>query len=160
MTRAPAPATAFDPAFVATISRIFEQKTSFNRALGLAVTSIAPSRAACRLAMRPEFVGPPGSARLHGGVISASLDAIAGLAVMAEIAARHADEPVPQRLARFVHVGTIDLHVDFLRPATGVQFEARAEVVQMGARVASIRMEFLASDGALLATGTASYIVA
>jgi acyl-coenzyme A thioesterase PaaI-like protein len=35
----------------------------------------------------------------------------------------------------------------------------RAEVMRLGSRVASTRMEFLGADGKLLSTGAAAYIV-
>ena len=38
-------------------------------------------------------------------------------------------------------------------------FELRAEVMRLGSRVASTRMEFLSADGTLLSTGAAAYIV-
>jgi acyl-coenzyme A thioesterase PaaI-like protein len=98
-------------------------------------------------------------ALIHGGVISAGLDAMGGLAVMAAIGARHMDEPVMQRLQRFGKLGTIDMRVDYLRPGISEYFELRAEVLRLGSRVATTRMEFLASDGKLLSTGSAAYIV-
>jgi uncharacterized protein (TIGR00369 family) len=109
--------------------------------------------------MRPELIGHFTHQRLHGGVISATLDAVAGLAVMAAIGARHMDEPVDARLLRFIKLGTIDLRVDYLRPATGPRFTAQASVLRLGSRVASTRMEFLDSEGKLLSTGAAAYIV-
>jgi acyl-coenzyme A thioesterase PaaI-like protein len=92
-------------------------------------------------------------------VISAGLDAMGGMAVMAAIGARHMDETPAQRLHRFAKLGTIDLRVDYLRPGIGEWFELRAEVMRLGSRVASTRMEFLGSDGKLLSTGSAAYIV-
>ena len=80
-------------------------------------------------------------------------------AVMAAIAAKHMDEPVPQRMQRFARLGTIDLRVDFLRQGIGEVFGVRAEVLRLGSRVASTRMEFVAADGTLLSTGAAAYIV-
>jgi len=93
-------------------------------------------------------------------VISATLDAMGGLAVMAAIGARHLDEPVDARLARFGKLGTIDLRVDYLRPATGPRFTTTAHVLRLGSRVASTRMEFMDTTGKLLSTGAAAYIVA
>ena len=69
------------------------------------------------------------------------------------------DETIAQRLARFSRVGTIDLRVDYLRPGIGERFELSAEVIRIGSRVASARMEFRGEDGTLLSTGTADYIV-
>ena len=151
--------TTFEPEFVEGVKAIFEEKVVFNRVLGLRITSVTPQRVTGRIDMRPDLVGHFAYHRLHGGVISAGLDAMAGLAVMAALGARHMDEPVQQRLARFARVGTIDLRVDYLRPAIGDRFDMWAEVMRIGSRVASTRMEFHAADGTLLSTGTAAYIV-
>ena len=151
--------TTFEPEFVEGVKAIFEEKVVFNRVLGLKITSVTPQRVTGRIDMRPDLVGHFAYHRLHGGVISAGLDAMAGLAVMAALGARHMDEPVPQRLARFARIGTIDLRVDYLRPAIGERFAMWAEVMRIGSRVASTRMEFHAEDGTLLSTGTAAYIV-
>jgi uncharacterized protein (TIGR00369 family) len=78
---------------------------------------------------------------------------------MAAIGARHLDEPIATRMARFSKFGTIDLRVDYLRPGTGPHFTARAEVMRLGSRVASTRMEFFDAQGRLLSTGAAAYIV-
>lgn len=96
---------------------------------------------------------------VHGGVISAGLDAMGGLAVMAAIGARHMDEPPAQRLHRFGKLGTIDLRIDYLRPGIGSHFTLRAEVLRLGSRVASTRMEFFGPDGTLMSAGAAAYIV-
>ena len=69
------------------------------------------------------------------------------------------DEPPEQRLQRFLKLGTIDLRVDYLRPGLGEAFELRAEVLRLGSRVASTRMEFLGADGKLLSSAAAAYIV-
>ena len=78
---------------------------------------------------------------------------------MAAIGARHMDETPLQRLQRFAKLGTIDLRVDYLRPGIGESFELRAEVLRLGSRVASTRMEFLGADGTLLSAAAAAYIV-
>jgi len=149
----------FEPEFVAGLTKIFDEMIPFNRVLGLKITSLAPDGVRGRIDMRPELIGHFISQRLHGGVISAGLDAMAGVAVMAAIGARHMDEAPMQRLHRFGRLGTIDLRIDYLRPATGDHFELRANVMRLGSRVATARMEFLGADGTLLASGAAAYIV-
>jgi len=155
----PAEATEFEPEFIAGLKTIFEDLVVFNHLLGLKIASLRPDRVAGRLAMRPELVGHFAYNRLHGGVVSACLDAMGGLACMAAIGARHMDEAPEARLHRFAKLGTIDLRIDYLRPAIGDHFELRAEVLRLGSRVASTRMEFLGADGKLLCTGAAAYIV-
>jgi uncharacterized protein (TIGR00369 family) len=149
----------FEPEFITGVKKIFEEMIVFNRILGLKVTSIAPTQVKARIDMRNDLVGHYAYNRIHGGVISAGLDGLGGLAVMVAIGARHMDESVAQRLQRFAKLGTIDLRVDYLRPGIGEWFELRAEVMRLGSRVASTRMEFLGSDGKLLSTGSAAYIV-
>jgi uncharacterized protein (TIGR00369 family) len=152
-------AIEFEPEYVDGLRKIFEEMIVFNQILGLKVTSIAADRASGRIEMRRELIGHYSHNRIHGGVISASLDAMGGLAVMAAIGARHMDETPAQRLHRFGKLGTIDLRIDYLRPGIGEHFEIRAEVLRLGSRVATTRMEFLSADGRLLSTGTGAYIV-
>jgi uncharacterized protein (TIGR00369 family) len=149
----------FEPEFVLGLTRIFEENIVFNKTLGLKITGITAQRVTGRIVMRPELVGHYSFNRVHGGVISAGLDAMGGLAVMAAIGARHMDEAPLQRLHRFSKLGTIDLRIDYLRPGISESFELRAEVMRLGSRVASTRMEFLGADGKLLSTGSAAYIV-
>lgn len=152
-------APAFEPEFVAGLTQMFEERIPFNAVLGLRIDSLAGSGVTGHLAMRPELIGHYAHQRLHGGVISATLDAMAGLAVMAAIGVRHLDEPPAERLRRFGKLGTIDLRIDYLRPAIGARFRLRAEVLRLGSRVASTRMEFADGEGKLLATGSSAYIV-
>jgi acyl-coenzyme A thioesterase PaaI-like protein len=69
------------------------------------------------------------------------------------------DEAPLQRLHRFSKLGTIDLRIDYLRPGIGDHFDMKAEVLRLGSRVATTRMEFLGADGKLLSTGVGTYIV-
>lgn len=149
----------FEPEFIAGLTKIFEQLIPFNRVLGLKITSVKADGVIGRIDMRPELVGHYVAKNLHGGVISAGLDAMGGIAVMAASGARHMNEPPAQRLHRFGKLGTIDLRIDYLRPAAGDYFELRANVLRLGSRVATVRMELLGSDGTLRASGAAAYIV-
>ena len=149
----------FEPEFITGLKAIFEEKIVFNQVLGLKITSLTPALVTARIDMRPELVGHFSFNRIHGGVISAGLDAMGGLAAMAAIGARHMDETPEQRLHRFAKLGTIDLRIDYLRPGISEYFELRAEVLRLGSRVASTRMEFRAADGKLLSTGAGAYIV-
>ena len=149
----------YNPTFIAGLKAIFEERIVFNQVLGLKITSLKPERVTARIDMKPQLVGHYSYNRVHGGVISAGLDAMGGLACMAAIGARHMDESPEQRLHRFGKLGTIDLRIDYLRPGIGEFFELRAEVMRLGSRVASTRMEFLGPDGKLLSCGSAAYIV-
>lgn len=150
---------AFEPEFVSGLRTIFEQHISFNKVLGLVIDELQADTVRGHIRMKPELVGHYAHNRLHGGVMAAALDALGGLACMAAIGARHLDEPPAQRLHRFGKLGTIDLRIDYLRPAIGERFLMTAQVLRLGSRVASTRMECLGADGKLLSTGSAAYIV-
>src|SRR5512133_2066948 len=149
----------FEDEFVVGLKKVFEEMIVFNQVLGLKITSLKPALVTGRIDMKRELIGHFSFNRIHGGVISAGLDAMGGLAVMAAMGARHMDETPLQRLQRFSKLGTIDLRIDYLRPGIGEHFELRAQVMRLGSRVASTRMEFLGADGKLLSTGAGAYIM-
>jgi uncharacterized protein (TIGR00369 family) len=143
----------------AALKELFEHRITFNQTLGLQIESVRPGDVRARLPMRPELVGHFAFGRLHGGVISATLDAMGGLALMVETCERHAHEPMMTVLQRFSRVGTIDLRVDFLHQGIGKHFIASAEVTRLGGRVGSTQMKMVNEAGTLIATGAAAYIV-
>ena len=155
----PTPPQPFEAEFVDGVRHIFEERIVFNKLLGLKLIDVAADHVLGRVDMRPELVGHFSYNRMHGGVISASLDAMGGIAVMAAIGARHMDEPPAKRLERFLKLGTIDLRIDYLRPGIGEYFTAHAEVMRLGSRVATTRMEFRDAEGKLISTGSGAYIV-
>jgi len=138
---------------------LFEQRITFNQTLGLRVLAAEPGDVRGCIEMRPELVGHYAHGRLHGGVISATLDAMGGLALMVAMAARHPADSAEQVLQRFGRMGTIDLRVDYLRPGLGPRFVALAEVTRLGGRIGSTQMKLLDDAGQLLATGAAAYVV-
>ena len=138
------------------IGRTFEQMIPFNRVLGLKIDSLDPKTPRLRFDMRPELVGNPVRQILHGGVISATLDVVGGLAIALASLAKKAEE-TPAR--QFPNIGTIDLRVDYLRPGRGKFFIASGRVVRLGGRVAVAHMELVNDTGDQIATGSAAYIV-
>jgi len=140
------------------LTSLVEHKIRFNEVLGLQVQSLRP-KFLVRFDMRPELVGHFHYGRLHGGVISAALDAMGGCALMLAVAERHPSDSAEQVMHRFLKIGTIDLRVDFLRQGMGQFFIASAEVTRLGGRVGSTQMQLVSDDGTLIATAAAAYIV-
>ena len=139
----------------AQIGRMFEQVIPFNRVLGLKLDSLDPKAPRLRFDMRPELVGNPVRQILHGGVISAALDVVGGLAIaLASIASKPEETP-----RHFPNIGTIDLRVDYLRPGRGQYFIATGRVVRLGGRVAVAHTELVNDQDEQIATGSAAYIV-
>jgi uncharacterized protein (TIGR00369 family) len=143
----------------AALADLFERRITFNQTLGLVVESARSPEPKIRFAMRPELVGHFLHGRLHGGVISATLDAMGGFALMVAIGEKHADENTMQVLHRFAKMGTIDLRIDYLRPGVGEHFVASAEVTRLGGRIGSTQMRLANDQGVLIATGAAAYVV-
>jgi uncharacterized protein (TIGR00369 family) len=139
---------------------LFEQKISFNQVLGLKIAAAHPGDVRATFDMRPDLVGHYVHGRLHGGVISAVLDAMGGLALMVGIAERHPHDNTAQVVQRFARMGTIDLRVDFLRQGIGTRFVATAESTRLGGRIGSTQMRLVNQDGTLIATAAAAYVVA
>lgn len=140
------------------LTELIEQRITFNQVLGLKVQQLLP-RLLLRFDMRPDLVGHYHYGRLHGGVISAALDALGGGALMVGLGERHPHETAAQVMHRFLRIGTIDLRVDFLRPGMGRHFIAEAEITRLGGRVGSTQMRLHNDDGELIATAAAAYIV-
>lgn len=141
------------------ITSLFEHKISFNEFLGFRLEELEIAPVRIGFDMRPEFVGHHVYGRLHGGVISAVLDVVGGLAVMWAIAEYYQHEDATTVMKRFTHLGTIDLRVDYLRQGIGKEFSAEATVVRLGKRIAACQMSLLNEESTLIATGNANYIV-
>jgi uncharacterized protein (TIGR00369 family) len=142
----------------AEIGRAFEQMIPFNRVLGLKIDSLDPKAPRLRFDMRPELVGNPIRQILHGGVISATLDVVGGLAIALASFAKNSEEKA-EGAPHFPDIGTIDLRIDYLRPGRGKYFIATGRVVRLGGRVAVVHMELVNDTDEQIATGSAAYIV-
>ncbi len=150
----------FDSSFIEGLTQIFEGSIPFNKLMGLKVVDIGPDYARASLAMRPELIGNYRHQRLHGGVISACLDTLGGLAVLAAVGYRQLNTPAFDCLSIFDKLGTVDLHVSYLRPSQGDHFQLHAQVMRLGKRLATTRMEFVDDQDRLLCTASGTYVVA
>jgi uncharacterized protein (TIGR00369 family) len=146
--------------FEAALTHMFEHSIRFNAVLGLQVLSLRPGDVRLALPMKEDLIGHFSHGRIHGGAISATLDALGGLALMVELAQRHPADSAEQVMQRFGRFGTIDLRVDYLRPGLGAGFSASAEVTRLGGRVGSVLCRLHSNDGTLIATSSAAYVVA
>ena len=140
----------------AKLRQVFEEHVPFNKVIGLKVESTDPDAPKLRFDMRPDLIGNPRRQILHGGVISAVLDVAAGFAIHLAVS-KSRDEHAAD--GQFPTIGTIDLHVDYLRPGRGKYFIATGRVVRLGNRVAVAHMELVNDEGELIATGGAAYMV-
>lgn len=95
-------------------------------ALGFEITGIEEARAFARAPWREDLVGDPETGVIAGGVITALLDNLCGVAVAAA-------------LKEFRSMATLDLRIDYMRPAEkGVDIIAEAECYHVTRSVAFV----------------------
>ena len=117
----------------------------FHRLLGLELIRAESGVVEMRLAWRNELGRSDDSDWYHGGVISALID-IAG------------DYAIASRLGR--GVPTIDLRVDYLRPARRGDLRALARAVKVGRTVGVADVELRDANDAVVAIGRCAYSTA
>ena len=93
-------------------------------ALGFELTGIEQGRAYAKVAWREDLVGDPDSGVIHGGVLTALLDNLCGVAINTTLRE-------PKSMA------TLDLRIDYMRPAEkGRDILAEAECYHLTRNVA------------------------
>ena len=91
------------------------------------VAELERSRALLRLPYQECFIGDPATGVIAGGVVTALLDQACGYAVWAS-------------LEGFTSIATLDLRIDYMRPARPREaLLARAECYKLGRSIAFVR---------------------
>ena len=111
---------------ISVMTAYFNEQIPFNKVLGVKVESMSEESVSASFQMRDELLGHYSRRMLHGGVISSVIDITGGLSAVMSIKENAADENPKTRREMADRVITIDLRVDFLHPATGERFVAKA----------------------------------
>jgi uncharacterized protein (TIGR00369 family) len=131
------------------LKQVMEEMIPFNRYLGVRVAEAGKGHCRLEIPFREELIGDPLRPALHGGVLSALADAAGGGAVWTGIEDDRA------------RVSTIDLRIDYLRPAKLATIVADATLVRVGNRVgvADVRLFHPGHESETVATGKGVYNV-
>ena len=111
--------------------------------LGFKLLDIDPDHGTIRVQFegKPEFLNPMGN--IQGGFLAAMLDDTLGPALVATLPKDH-------------FAPTIELKVNFIRPAKSGVLIGTARVVSRGGTIAFLSGELSTEDGELIATATAT----
>lgn len=114
----------------------------YQRFLNLTLVRSAPGLVEIRLPFREELLRAEGSDWYHGGVVAALIDIAGDYALWTQVG-----NGLP----------TIDLRVDWLRPARRGALTALGKVVKVGKTVSTADVEVRDERGELVAVGRGTY---
>jgi len=117
----------------------------FNKWLNFTVLKAGEDGIEIKAVWRDEWVVNPERRYTHGGILAAIVDVAADYAIAARLG-----RPVP----------TIDIRVDYHKPAMPGDLTAKGRVVRMGNQFSTAEAYLYDQEGALIASGRGTYFTA
>ncbi len=115
----------------------------FHRWLGVSIAELGAEELVIAMPWRDEIVSNPMVGAAHGGILSALIDLTGLYTIIAMGGAAQA---------------TIDLRVDFHRPATPGLLRAIGKPIKLGRQFSVAETRIVRADGTLLASGRGAYV--
>ncbi len=116
------------------IQSFMEEQVAFNKLLGVKLVHAKDGMTCLEIPFRPELIGDPARPALHGGVLSTLVDACGGATIWT-------------RLGPHDRISTIDLRVDYLRPARLERLLAEGTLLRLGNHVAVAQVKVFHAGG-------------
>lgn len=127
---------------IETLAAVFNSSPAI-RHLGMKAIAAEPDGAVrAELPLKPDHERAPGSNQFHGGPIAAFIDTLGDLAV---------------GLAVGGGVPTMNLRIDYLKPAFGPQLVGIARIRRRGRSIAVADVDVTDASGSLVAVGRGAY---
>lgn len=120
------------------------RKSPFHQWLGVQLVEMAADSITIEMPWREEFVSGVAQRNAHGGVLASLVDLTADFAIAARIG-----RGAP----------TIDLRVDFHRPALPGTIRATGRVIRLGRTITTAEAHLHDAEGRLVASGRAAYLL-
>jgi len=117
----------------------------FNKWLNFTVLKAGEDGVEIKAVWRDEWMVNPERRYTHGGILAAIVDVAADYAIAARLG-----RPVP----------TIDIRVDYHKPAMPGDLTAKGRVVRMGNQFSTAEAYLYDQEGALIASGRGTYFTA
>ena len=141
-------AASITPEKRAELAHAFMAALPHAQALGLDIQKVADGEAVIAMPYDPKLVGDPSTGVIHGGAVSTLMDTCGGAAVMSHPAGLHG-------------TATLDLRIDYMRPATaGQTITATATCYHVTRSIAFVRAVAVDDDtDRPVATATGAFTV-
>ncbi len=132
-------------------------KHHFHQYIGITLENIGLDMVTAQFSMKDELIGNESKMILHGGIISTVFDAVGGMMAMCSAVDKMIDLSTEEISSRVRNLGTISLHVDFLRPGRGEWFEVICRTTRCTNKVVFINGELKNNSGELIAVANNTY---
>lgn len=117
----------------------------FQRWLGLKVTDVDEGRMRVTLPWKEDLVSNPNPPTVHGGILASVIDLLGLYSVLT---------------TGSISIATVDLRVDYHRPAGPGDMSAEATIIKLGSKVSTAEAKVFSAEGKLLASGRGVYLMA
>lgn len=118
------------------------QVAPFHRWLGVSLRDSGPDGITITMPWREEMISSPALPAMHGGVLAALIDLTGFYSVLA---------------AGHICTSTVDIHVDYHRPASRETLTAHGTIVRIGKRLSVAEVRVSGETDKLIATGRGAY---